>query len=486
MDIITSSRITDYLSSQENIFKVDDFVRFLRTVGIKVTKNQAFDILHNSNYVFPLVNDEYVTRAGVFTKRWFSIKPTREEIQKDRLLIGHRCLPFVNPDISPEDVHIYAMKKKQKQTTAVFSMNLAMDLYALYGEGYVLPYIINDSANKDVQLTSVQFSLPTEIELTCWKLSEICGKKIKNGDRLLCRVVDWQTNTVEVVLLENSKDGLSLTPEAIERENWYTDFENGLLKSFDKNGPVGSIEEQLALLFLENQESLCQRSCGSCEEFLQHTKKIGFVSYGVESRIWKENEQIPYVGEWNKLVSKDLIMAELSTSFSPQVIDSYLNNYFYEKNKLGIEGTIEDIVNKIFPPTFKMNNAERKLVLLNIERRNAILEKQNKQFFDYKMGDLRKRLLDLFSKVSSLLCSIGCSKLPAENFPQQELIVLTQLFGHIIKMIEEIENVFVKDSFPIDDVNLSLDGMEETFYEIESFLRQSLDDNISKGFELVK
>lgn len=487
MDYTSSAAITDYLTIKEGVFTVDDFIKYLKLKNVKITKSNALDILRSSNYVFPLVNGEFVTRAGVYTNRWFSIKPTKEEIQKDRLLLGHRCMPFVNPDIAPDEINVVTPLGLITSCSETFSMNLALDLFALFGEGYVLPYIINDKSNKTVPLSSVQYSLPYEITLTCWKLSEIAGRKLHLGDRLLCRVTDWVSSTVEMTLVDTDDDGeLTLTSDDIERENWYTSFENGLLESFDRNGPASSIEEQLAFLFLEHQEELCTKNCGSCEEFLSHTKKIGFSAYGVETRIWRNNETVPYVGEWNKEFSGDMLINEMIMTFSPQIIDSYINNSLYEKNKNKKEATLEELLDKMFPPVLKMNPAERRLVLLNMEKRSAILEKQFQKYFDFELAPVRQRILQLFSRVSSLMCSIGCSQLSVEKFPQQELVILSQLFGHIVKMLEEIENVFIRSNLPIDDIMLSMDGMEETFEDIEGSLKQSLDTNIRKSFEFVK
>ena len=38
-----------------------------------------------------------------------------------------------------------------------------------------------------------------------------------------------------------------------------------------------------------------------------------------------------------------------------------------------------------------------------------------------------------------------------------------------------MENEFLKDVFPYDDIKLSLDGMEETFEDIGAFLYNTLD-----------
>ena len=133
-----------------------------------------------------------------------------------------------------------------------------------------------------------------------------------------------------------------------------------------------------------------------------------------------------------------------------------------------------------------ISSAERRLVLLNIEKRNDILEKMYNQFSDYPIADMRKRILSLFTRVSELFCEIGGSGVAADNFPQQELVILSQLYSHVVRLLEEIENVYLRPQFPTDDVSLSLEGMEETFDDISVTLFSALESNRFKGFEIVK
>lgn len=481
--------LRNYFSVQENIFSVSDFIAYLKSKGIKLTFDEALGILNSSNYVFPLINDEFITRAGVFTNKWFSIKPSKEEIKKDRLVLGHRCMPFINPDIPPCDIKIITPTARPFPRFDTFSMNFALDVFAFYGEGYVIPYIINDRANKDFSLQSVQDSLPNQTSLTCWTLSQVAGRKMNYGERLLCRVVDWPSNTIEVQLIEKelpqNKEELQITVDDLQRERWYNYFEKGFLESFEKNGPSGSIEEQLALLFLENIDVLCVKNCGSSEEFLRHTKQIGFANYGVESRIWRTNEVVPYVGNWNNEISDELMLAEISSNFTPQIIDAYLHQNLFCKNHLKPTKTIEEIAACIFPPSLIMNKVERTAILLNLEKRNDILNKKYLGSFDNDIAPLRERTLNLFTQVNKLMCSIGGAKLDMKKFPQSELVILTQLYGHIINIIDELENIFLRLKFPVNDVMLSLNGMEETFIEIKSVLERSKAKLFKESFKIV-
>lgn len=480
--------ISEFLRTHEDVFTSDEFCKYCKSQGVRISKAQADDLLRTSDFVFPLVKNEFITRAGVFLGRWFSFKPSKEEVSKGQFIIGHRCMPFISTEIAPDSITVISNNDILKSHETVFSLNLAFDVFALYGEGYVIPYVFNDKANKTVPMSSVQYGMPQEITLTSWSLKDISGKKeFKYGDRILCRVIDWDGGIVEMYYQQNDSADMVVSKAAIQRQEWYSHFENGLLESFDKNGPSGSIEEQLALLFLENQEILCVKNCGSCEEFLRHTKKIGFSSYGVESRIWRTGELVPYVGAWNEAYAKDLIMSDISMTFTPQIIDAYLENNIYENlsEKIKKSETLEEVVQKIFPNSLKMTPEERKIVLLNIEKRHDILKKNYDPFSDYKIAPLRKRIIEIFSEVSALLCDIGTSGVKAIDFPQQELVVLTQLFSHIVRLLEEVENVLLRDNFPLDDVEMSLQGMEDTFDGICGLLRSFLESNRSKGFELV-
>ena len=490
MDFRTNNIIEEYLTEQLDVFTADDFYKYLKSKGVKISKTDAAEILHVSEFVFSLVNNEFVTKAGVFTGRWFSFKPSREEVENGFIIIGHRCMPFVNPDVPPDAISVMSDGNVVESSAQTVSMNLAMDTFALFGEGYILPYIFNDKNNKTLALSSVQYSMPQEIQLTAWPLEKISGgEKFKYGDRILCRVINWSDGVVEMRAQNSGLSEFVISDEAVQREEWYTHFENGLLESFDRHGPASSIEEQLSFLFLENQEQLCIRNCGSIEEFLAHTTKIGFEPYGVESRIWRKGETVPYTGKCNGVdFERGVLLSDMALTLTPRVIDAILEDRIYDKKcgKKQVSDDFEDVIKTIFPNMAMISPEERRLVLLNIEKRNDILEKMYNQFSDYPIAEMRKRILGLFTRVSELFCAIGGSGVAAENFPQQELVILSQLYSHAVRLLEEVENVYMRAQFPADDVSLSLDGMEETFDDISTTLYSALECNRFKGFELVK
>ena len=102
----------DFLNNQESSFTSKDFQNFVKQKGGKRVSLQAIkDILEDSDMVFPLVKDEYITRASAFEGRWFSFKPSKEEVNKGWFMIGHRTIPFINHGISPDTITIYSYSK---------------------------------------------------------------------------------------------------------------------------------------------------------------------------------------------------------------------------------------------------------------------------------------------------------------------------------------------------------------------------------------
>ena len=487
IDLNLPQIINDYLFSQDDVFTAEDFFHYLKSKGVKTELSEVAGLLHSSNLIFPLVNNQYVTRAGVFEGRWFSFKPAREEVDKGYIILGHRCMPFVNPELPPDEIELFANGQVIASESQIFTMNFALDAFALFGEGYVIPYIINDKKNDDVSLSSVQYTMPTEINLTAWPINKLCapGDEFKFGDRFLCRVIDWANSIVEITHLKGEQNEMIISRDSIERENWYSDFENGLLRSFEKNGPGSSIEEQLAFLYLENQEELCIKNCGSAEEFLKHTAKIGFSPFGVETRIWRNGEDVPYVGNWNKDISNEIIMSDLSVMFTPCILDAYLEDFICENRKTKNKKTLEDLENQIFPPGLHLTGEERRELMLNMKKRHDILEHNYNPFTDYGIAPIRKRILKLFTNVNEIVCDIAGSNISPEEFPQQKLVILSQLFSHVAHLLEDVENLVLRDQFPVDDVSLSLTGMEETFEDIVYTLKSEIERNKYKGFGLI-
>ncbi|MCF0241970.1 MAG: hypothetical protein HUK25_04990 [Treponema sp.] len=455
-------------------FTADDFRSYLKTKKIRLSKSEAYDILTTLDDVFALVDQKFITRAGAFTDRWFSFKPTREEVEAGAFVPGHRFMPFLDPTIYPRNATIIAGGDTIDSVPVKISTNTLMDIHAFLGEGYVIPYILTDPACDSIALSSVQYGLPTNLTVTGFSLESFFQQGFEFGDRILCRITDWAHSIIEAYIVKGKKS-LKMTREDMEMEEWYSHFEEAFLEKFEKHGPCRSIETQLSLLFLEEQRVLCNENCGSAEEFLMHTSQIGFQTYGIESRIWRKNEEIPYIGNWNREFLTTTPLPQIALLSSDSVITAYI------KNSMSKTGKIEDaetLYRQIFPENLSMNEFEEKFIMLHLKKRIDIVKSSYSRFTDFPLIKLRRSVLFLFNRIINLVCEVNKVNC-IEDFPQQDIIVITQILEHTVNMLDEIEEEPSRAAIDAEDMMTSLDGMTDTFEAVEVPVMQAV-KNVSK------
>ena len=99
-------------------------------------------------------------------------------------------------------------------------------------------------------------------------------------------------------------------------------------------------------------------------------------------------------------------------------------------------------------------------------------------------GLIRNQALELFSKVNALVYRIDkTAGNTIKDFPQQELVILTQLFGHLYKILQTVEEdpSIEKDT---DAVLLSLDGMKWNFEDIRGELEAAVEEHLCNRFKV--
>ena len=151
MNFDTLIEITEYIKTQNSVFYLEDLQKYLRKKGCRASKDDLKECLYSFDSVFPLVNGGFISRAAVFTNKYFSFQPSKEEVEKGSFVIGHRCMPFVNSEVPPDSIVVTNDGKVLDSHPQTYSLNLAFDVFALYGEGYVIPYVFNDKANDKIK-----------------------------------------------------------------------------------------------------------------------------------------------------------------------------------------------------------------------------------------------------------------------------------------------------------------------------------------------
>ena len=394
-------------------------------------------------------------------------------------------MPFVDPEMLPSSLTFTYKGEVLPPKIVTFASPDAADLFALYGAEFASQYIAADPANEGLDLAAHDFELPPEVHLTVNSLEPLvkyCG--FKYGDRILCRVVDWDYGRIEVVPVKRDENPMRMQADDLERQNWYARLESDFLESFAVAGPCASIEEQLACIFFDDGKALCTAHCGSVEEFLLQSRKVAYEPFGVETRLWKAGEEVPAVGTWNNFLnidtdSDDPIFEDLA---APDfVFDAYIEDQLFEKKY-----DPDLVLERILPDGVHLKPEERKILLLHIDSCHAIIKKDYNWFADFHIGPLRRRALALYRKASRLVLEIDRSAVNLERYPQQELVILSQIYNHVLRMLEMIEREPTAAAEDVDEIAASLDGMECNFEDISGELTDAVKSESGSGFVVVK
>lgn len=454
-------------------------------LGHKITLQELIEFLDEDGRAFALQDNMYVTRAGAFTNQIFSFMPSPREVEQKVFVPGDRCMPFVDFDQFSFSLNFEFLGESLPKKLFHTDCNTARDLFYLYGDEFSAQYISSDPACKDLHIPEHDFELPLHMDLTGISLEPIFDKvDFKYGDRILCRVYDWDKGIVEIIpVLTHKLNPFQISNEDMERQKWYEILEDALLESFDRMGPCSGIEEQLANVFYECRYELCTPNCGSIHEFLEISKKVGLELFGVETRLWFKGQDVPAIGKWNEDLYEENERAIPFFELPDFVIDCYLKDLMYEKKNDAKE--LNGLIEKIIPKTLGISKKEKDSLTLQIRNRNAILRKEYNWFADFANGSLRHRALNLFSEVGSLVCELDCDNKELDRLPQQELVTLSQLYTHVSRMLEILSGNSDCEEEDACAMELSLEGMEMNFEDIKPLLISALDSVKKNRFNVI-
>ncbi|MBP5251075.1 MAG: hypothetical protein J6Z17_01520 [Treponema sp.] len=485
----TKKKLLDtFLRNYTSRFTFSDVQNLCKSLGLELSREELFSFLEMNPLIFPLEKKTYITRAGAFTSEIFSIKPTACEVDKGVVVIGDRCIPFVDSEFLPHELSFWCEGHRLRSKTAEFDSRDAEKFYALYGEEYLSQYIAMEPENFDLGIPENDYLLPSKVNLACFDLEVLIKEYgFKKGDRLLCCVKNWDKGYINVMVVSEHSNDFSSSDSREDRIKWYSDLENALLESFKRHGPCSSIEEQLANVFLENRHLLCNMSCGSVEEYLaRYAKKVSMEPFGVETRLWRRGENAPAVGVWNH--------SEMAQNFSEQgydevqqsffsvppfVFDQYVLDSLYRR-----DDNLDRIVELLFPDEDMLSDEDTRDLLLLLRQRRDILAKKYNWFADRGYGRIRQKALELYARVSFLVFQVDKSS-SLDSFPQQELVILSQVYGHLLKMLQDIAEEALDES-ECESFLLSIEGMEWNFEDIQENILAAVERSRLNRFKVIK
>ena len=478
-------------------FTESDVSKYLLKKKHPCNSGKILEYLQNSPNVFVDMYGKFFSRAGIFSSRYFSFVPTKTEVENGYLVIGHRIMPFSDPNMLPCDLHFFFCgdiipKKKIKVNTRDI-----YPLYQFYGEEYVPQIIAQDPANFLLDLTETDFELPAQINLTVLDLEEFYKKvDFKVGDRIVALVSDWDKGFVNIApFRKRNSNPFEQTSVDAKREKWEIAFEKSLCTSLDAFGPCSSIEEQFVFAYLNNIEKFCVTHCSSIQEVLAKSKKFEFTLYGVETRLWFKDKEIPAMNpqmmmnppeEFAEHLSKketkiENLLNRLGLLVPDWIFDGFILDSLFNK-----EIDFDKIIQKIVPDLIVLSEADYKLILLHLEKKYDILRKGYNWFADYQVAKYRHEILELYSKIVAVFYEIEYQKVNLQELNQQHLVILTQLSGHVSSLIYSFtqnESITEKD---LSALEASLEGMNFNFEESAKVIKDNLLELQKRKFGIVQ
>lgn len=480
-----------FLRTYCSLFTLKGMKKILNESGIPATLDDTRDFLEGNPNVLALNNSRYITRAGAFSHEIFSILPTAREFEQGVFIPGSRCMPFVDSDRISSLFSFYAGDKKLGRKVAEFDSDDAIDMFLMYGEEYAPQYISADPANADLDMVDRNFELPAKVKLTGIDISYLKQKfGFKKGDRILCCVTDWDAGRINIAVSRTSVNDFDRGEIGEMRLGWYALLEKYLLESFERFGPQATIEDQLTKVMFEHRQKLCVPYCGSVEEYIStYAKKVGLQHYGVETRLWYKDQDVPAFGKWNiteyrahaKSVSAFPLKDFLLATVPDYVMDEYVADGFFTRSK----NIVSDVIDSLCQGEVTLDDEDISALSLNLKGRGDIISPAYNWFSDQVLGPVRHKALSLFGKINMLVTKADYYGAGAETPFQQDLVILSQLYSHLLRMIETIAFDAEAES-GAEAFLLSLDGMEWNFEDIEDSVMASIEKARLASFKVVQ
>jgi hypothetical protein len=167
----------NFLDKRTEPFTLNEILTALKAGGFRrptVLQNEITNVLSSRRVAFQLENGLYLSRCGCFSGASFVISPTRLELLNGILIPGHRCVPFANQFVLPQDYKFFWNKKAIKWTTTEGAPDEFYPFFSIYGEEYAPQYIARDNPENEMAFNSSCFGVSNISISSNTLLAKIC------------------------------------------------------------------------------------------------------------------------------------------------------------------------------------------------------------------------------------------------------------------------------------------------------------------------
>ena len=476
MTINQEDALYDFLENVTEPFTLDDICAFIRLVDPKKgsrLNTETASFIETRHMAFPLEGKRWISRRGVFQGVRFVINPTRLEIANGILIPGHRCLPFANPVLLPQEYHFRWKGSNIPVTTAESPPEDFYPYFTLFGEEYAPQYVARDNPENETAFNNDPFEDPPEVSIHTLDMRNIYRESsFVPGDHFAVTTLNWKEGIFELSKI-NAKDWMKS-----ELDEWAARAEEGFRSSFAYLGPGSSTEEQIAYAYWFGGERMRSLPAHTMEDFLYEiTDHIETVPYGIETRFWYAGKDIPDRKDLEGVRSLpdrtviEEILFRKGVPISEYVVQSFVRDALYRS-----DDNPEKIIERIIPASLDLNGRDKEYLADYILEVFREFEGNYSSFADHSMGPLRQRVGELHTAVVELASKLQKSDMDPSWLPKHTFVVLSQIQGHAASILEDLDTDLGPPQAELDAMDNSIDSMIETYEDIRDLINEALDN----------
>jgi hypothetical protein len=473
----------EFLENHREPFTLGDVMSFIRLLDSSRNSRLAEEIIafiDSQNIAFRLGNGSWVSRRAYFEPLRFVISPTRSELLNGILIPGHRCVPFANPSLLPQEYQFFYRGKFIPFSPIEGPPEEFYPYYTLFGEEYAPQYVARDNPNNETAFNSDPYEDPPDVSIQALDMRNLYRElAFVPGDRFVVRTLDWKEGSF--ALERVGKDEWSQA----DLYAWQEAAEGGFEDSFKLLGPGESTEEQIAYAYWYGGERMRELPAYALEDFLyEQTDRIEIIPYGIETRFWFVGKDIPDMKGLSPLPFLTPVEELLNSGPAPvseYVIYSYVYDAFFRRDK-----DISALVKRIIPPVVKTPEDSLRLFTQYVAELYDDLSPFYSPFTDAAKGPIRQRLTELHTAVIDLAVRLGKGDINTAWLPKHTFVILSQIQGHAAGVLEDLDNEDSPTDEELESIDNSLDSMIETYEDIKELIEDALNSFRQNNLSVVK
>jgi hypothetical protein len=441
------------------------------------------NLFNNRRIAFPVEDNKWLSRRGLFARARFVITPTRSELLNGILIPGHRCVPFANPFVPPQNYKFFWKDSLIGVSATEGSPDEFYPFFSIYGEEYAPQYIAQENPENEIAYSADPFEDPDEVSIKTLDMRHIYREEaFVPGDRFLVTIEDWKDC---VFRLERIAEG------AWKKENlkeWMDVAEDAFFQSFKNLGPGSTTDEQIAWAYFYGGKRMMDVPAYSLEEFLyEKTDKFSITTFGLESRFWYAGKEIPDYRALQGVKTQsdetpvERLLLQYNIPVSEYVVQSYIRDAIYRN-----ENNVAQIVERIVPPSCGINRWDAEYLAVYITDTLKELRRFYSVFTDQKAGPIRQEVCELHTAVIDLACRLNRDGIDYSILPKHTFIVLSQIQIYTSSILEDLDVEEEPSESELAAIDSSVDDMLEIFDEIKEMIDKSRDTFRQTNLTLVR